>query len=259
MLELGAPLVRPADLGDRPAHDGPPGVVAVELVADERAHDHAGLDPVQPLAQLTDELGAAAGHDADRELAARAARRSARASAGRRHRPPELRAYGDGSGRGTRRPPRRTARESARRTAPRARPPPWRGRSRRSPPCRRSSTAANSGRSASDGSLARCAGAARRRRSRAARRWASRTTSCRRCRGRRRVRRRGRRRCASRNARIASRVGPGRHDGSRSLISPPVCGLLSMDETGSAAGHAQRKPTWLIPVSIICGRRAAGR
>ena len=50
----------------RAAHDRPAGVVAVEPVADQRADDHPRLDPVAPLADLADELGAAAGDDADR-------------------------------------------------------------------------------------------------------------------------------------------------------------------------------------------------
>jgi hypothetical protein len=68
VLELGAALVGLAELGDRAAHEGAAGLVATELVADQRADDHARLDAVQRAAELTDELGAAARDDADGEI-----------------------------------------------------------------------------------------------------------------------------------------------------------------------------------------------
>ena len=68
MLDLGAALVGAAELRDGAADDRPAVVVAVERVPDERADDHARLDAVAALADLADELGAAAGDDADREV-----------------------------------------------------------------------------------------------------------------------------------------------------------------------------------------------
>ena len=83
-----------------------------------------------------------------------------------------------------------------------------------------SSTAASSGCSASVGSSA-ARDARRRRRSRPARTEAARTTSCRRCRRRRCGARPARRRSRPGRSVIASRVGPGRHEGSRSVMSAP--------------------------------------
>ena len=256
VADLGGALVGAADEPAGPAQAGvpPSSAVGTKLVVDQRADDGLGRHAVQLLADRPDELGAAAGDDADGEVAA------AQLVDQLEHRLVGVASSGRPSV-GCRAPAMNVADPGGELLGRDALEQPGQGhgdplqpeladRGRVSP----ESSAANSGVSREARVRVRPAPSARRRRSRAGRRSAARTTACRRCRSTRPAPRRARR--APRRGTPRRRRGwrPGARTGAGSSVMVGLSGCVSarvVVRTGS--------PTWLMPVSIIWGRRAAGR